>query len=97
MVFQDAPSEDWGEMARLSLGVLVKCSSSSCSELVAMASAKLHALLHTRQVTDVKEAAYLLYELNNTLQKAIEGNIYIIDKNMFMILFSITFLPFILY
>jgi neurobeachin-like protein 1/2 len=42
---------------------------------VAMATAKLHALLQTRTSQDLKEISYLIYSLNQALQNAIEvGN-----------------------
>jgi len=39
-----------------------------------MATAKLHALIQTRNMKDPEEGAYLLYFMNQTVQKTIAGN-----------------------
>jgi hypothetical protein len=39
-----------------------------------MATAKLHALIQTRNMKDPEEGAYLLYFMNCIVQKTIEGN-----------------------
>jgi hypothetical protein len=39
-----------------------------------MATAKLHALIQTRNMKDPEEGAYLLYFMNRIVQKTIEGN-----------------------
>jgi hypothetical protein len=55
-------------------GILLSCSANSNLELCAMATAKLHALVQTRNMKDPEEGAYLLYLMNQIVQKAIKGN-----------------------
>jgi hypothetical protein len=56
------------------LGILLSCSANSNLELCAMATAKLHALIQTRNMKDPEEGAYLLYLMNRIVQKTIKGN-----------------------
>nr|XP_040227141.2 neurobeachin-like protein 1 isoform X2 [Anopheles coluzzii] len=72
MVFQQSSSDDWSEMSHLCLGLLLKCSHSANSEIVAMATAKLHALLQNRTNQDPAEIGYLMYSLNQAMCNAIE-------------------------
>uniref|UniRef100_A0A182N771 DUF4704 domain-containing protein n=1 Tax=Anopheles dirus TaxID=7168 RepID=A0A182N771_9DIPT len=72
MVFQQSSSDDWSEMSHLCLGLLLKCSHSANSEIVAMATAKLHALLQNRINQDPAEIGYLMYSLNQAMCSAIE-------------------------
>uniref|UniRef100_A0A182PS34 DUF4704 domain-containing protein n=1 Tax=Anopheles epiroticus TaxID=199890 RepID=A0A182PS34_9DIPT len=72
MVFQQSSSDDWSEMSHLCLGLLLKCSHSANSEIVAMATAKLHALLQNRINQDPAEIGYLMYSLNQAICNAIE-------------------------
>uniref|UniRef100_A0A182K234 DUF4704 domain-containing protein n=1 Tax=Anopheles christyi TaxID=43041 RepID=A0A182K234_9DIPT len=72
MVFQQSSSDDWSEMSHLCLGLLLKCSHSANSEIVAMATAKLHALLQNRINQDPAEIGYLMYSLNQAMCNAIE-------------------------
>ena len=76
MVFQQAAVDDWIEMTRLSLGLLLKCSHHPNSEIVAMATAKLHALLQSRTNQDPRELSYLIFNINKALNSAIEGDLY---------------------
>lgn len=73
MVFQQTSPDDSMEMTRLCLGLLLKCSHHPNTEVVAMATAKLHALLQSRSNQDVQELGYLFYRINKTLDSAIEG------------------------
>ncbi|XP_055608825.1 neurobeachin-like protein 1 isoform X2 [Uranotaenia lowii] len=75
MVFQQSSSDDWSEMSHLSLGLLLKCSHNPNSDIVAMATAKLHALLQNRVNPEPGEVGYLLFSLNQAISSAIEiGN-----------------------
>ncbi|XP_055544656.1 neurobeachin-like protein 1 isoform X1 [Wyeomyia smithii] len=75
MVFQQSSSDDWAEMSHLCLGLLLKCSNNPNSSLVAMATAKLHALLQNRVNQDPAEVGFLLYSLNQSISSAIDvGN-----------------------
>ncbi|XP_049530577.1 neurobeachin-like protein 1 isoform X2 [Anopheles darlingi] len=72
MVFQQSSSDDWSEMSHLCLGLLLKCSHNANSDIVAMATAKLHALLQNRINQDPAEIGYLMYSLNQAISNAIE-------------------------
>lgn len=73
MVFQQTAIDDWIEMSRLSFGLLLKCSHHPNPEIVAMATAKLHALLQSRTSQDPQELSYLIFSINKALNSAIEG------------------------
>lgn len=73
MVFQQTATDDWMEMTRLCLGLLIKCSHHPNSDVVAMATAKLHSLLQSRASQDPKELGYLLFSINKALNSAIDG------------------------
>ncbi|KPU78624.1 uncharacterized protein Dana_GF10562, isoform B [Drosophila ananassae] len=75
MIFQQGSSDDWSDMIRLCLGLLLKCSHHPNPGIVAMATAKLHAILQSRSTEDPAELSYLLYSINRALDNAIEvGN-----------------------
>ncbi|XP_015015894.2 neurobeachin-like protein 1 isoform X1 [Drosophila mojavensis] len=75
MIFQQGSSDDWSDMIRLYLGLLLKCSHHPNPGIVAMATAKLHAILQSRSTEDPAELSYLLYSINRALDNAIEvGN-----------------------
>ncbi|GAB0094777.1 neurobeachin-like protein 1 [Sergentomyia squamirostris] len=75
LVFQNSAVDDWVEMKRVSLGLLIQCSHSADPDIVAMATAKLHYILQCRSPTDPEEIGYLLFRLNLALENAIEvGN-----------------------
>lgn len=73
IVFQQAASDDWTEMSRLCLGLLMKCSHHPNPEIVAMATARLHTILQIRTSQDPQELSYLMYSINKALSTAIEG------------------------
>lgn len=73
MIFQQGSSDDWSDMIRLYLGLLLKCSHHPNPGIVAMATAKLHAILQSRSTEDPAELSYLLYSINRALDNAIEG------------------------
>lgn len=75
MVFQQASLDDWHEMTKLCLGLLLKCSHNPDPDIVAMATAKLHGILQTRNSQDPQEIGYLIYSINKALVGAIDvGN-----------------------
>ncbi|KAJ9577826.1 hypothetical protein L9F63_025313, partial [Diploptera punctata] len=74
LVFQEGPAEEWTEMAKLAFGILLSCAANSNLELCAMATAKLHALIQTRNMKDPEEGGYLLYFINCIVQKTIESD-----------------------
>ncbi|KAM7358806.1 neurobeachin-like protein 1 isoform 2-T3 [Cochliomyia hominivorax] len=75
MIFQSDSSDDWSDMIRLCLGLLLKCSHHPNPGVVAMATAKLHAILQCRTTENPSELAYLLFSINKALDNAIEvGN-----------------------
>ncbi|XP_059607349.1 neurobeachin-like protein 1 [Phlebotomus argentipes] len=75
MVFQSSAVDDWLEMKRVCLGLLIQCSHSSDPAIVAMATAKLHYILQSRTLTDLEEVSYLVFRLSGALENAIEvGN-----------------------
>jgi len=73
MIFQQGSSDDWSDMIRLCLGLLLKCSHHPNPGIVAMATAKLHAILQSRSTEDPAELSYLLFSINRALDNAIEG------------------------
>lgn len=73
IVFQQAASDDWTEMSRLCLGLLMRCSHHPNPEIVAMATARLHTILQIRTSQDPHELSYLMYSINRALGTAIEG------------------------
>lgn len=75
LVFQDGLDE-WTELVRVGLGVLLACAGHEDLELCAMATAKLHALVQTRPA-NTEEASYLLGRLDHSLQRALNQGIII--------------------
>lgn len=73
MVFQPSGVDDWVEMTRLCLGLLLKCSHHPNPDIVAMATAKLHDILQNRAAPEPKELGYLMFSINKALNTAIEG------------------------
>lgn len=76
MIFQQSAVDEWVEMSRICLGLLMKCSHHPNPEIVAMATAKLHTVLQVRATEDLKELGYLMFSINKALNTAIEGNAY---------------------
>lgn len=75
MVFQQTGVDDWIEMTRLCLGLLLKCSHHPNPDIVAMATAKLHDILQNRAAPEPKELGYLMFSINKALNTAIEGKV----------------------
>ncbi|XP_055373526.1 neurobeachin-like protein 1 isoform X2 [Condylostylus longicornis] len=72
MIFQQGVSEDWSDMIRLSLGLLLKCSVHPDTGIVAMATAKLLAILQNRALIESTEMAFLLFSVNVAIVNALE-------------------------
>ena len=53
--------------------LLVSCIETGKLELLAMASAKLHTLVHSRQSSSCNEVCYLLHRLHNIVTNSING------------------------
>lgn len=73
MIFQQSAVDEWVEMSRICLGLLMTCSHHPNAEIVAMATAKLHTILQVRATEDQHEFGYLMYSINKALKAAIEG------------------------
>lgn len=73
IVFQQVAADDWAEMSRLCLGLLMKCSHHPNPDIVAMATARLHTILQIRTLQDPQELGYLFFSINKALNTAIEG------------------------
>lgn len=76
MIFQQSAVDEWVEMSRICLGLLLKCSHHPNPEIVAMATAKLHTVLQVRATEDLHELSYLMFSINKSLNAAIEGMYY---------------------
>lgn len=73
MIFQQSAVDEWVEMSRICLGLLMKCSRHPNPEIVAMATAKLHTVLQVRASEDLHELGYLMFSINKALNAAIES------------------------
>lgn len=51
----------------------MKCSHHPISDVVAMATARLHTILQIRSSQDPQELGYLFYSINKALNTAIDG------------------------
>lgn len=82
MIFADAPNDDWVEMKRVCLGLLIQCASSTDFEIVAMSTAKLHCIFQSNHIKDVEEMGFLIYKLNQSINSALEGEKFIIKMGI---------------
>lgn len=73
MIFQQSAVDEWVEMSRVCLGLLLKCSHHPNPNIVAMATAKLHTVLQVRATEDLQELGYLMFSINKALNAAIES------------------------
>lgn len=73
MIFQQSAVDEWVEMSRICLGLLMKCAQHPNPEIVAMATAKLHTVLQVRATEDLHELGYLMFSINKALDTAIES------------------------
>lgn len=76
MIFQQSAIDEWVEMSRVCMGLLMKCSHHPNPDIVAMATAKLHTVLQLRASEDLHELGYLMFSINKALNAAIEGNTF---------------------
>lgn len=76
MIFQQSAIDEWVEMSRVCMGLLMKCSHHPNPDIVAMATAKLHTVLQLRASEDLHELGYLMFSINKALTAAIEGNTF---------------------
>lgn len=74
MIFNQSAVDDWVEMSRICLGLLLKLSHHPNADIVAMATAKLHTILQARSTEDLHVLGYLIFSINKALNAAIEGN-----------------------
>ncbi len=78
VVFREggAVDQEWSEMAKLAFEVLLKCAEGEKEEdveICTMATAKLHALVQTRNSSPVEENAYLITRVDTLVRKALES------------------------
>lgn len=76
MIFQQSAIDEWVEMSRVCMGILVKCSHHPNPDIVAMATAKLHTVLQSRASEDLHELGYLMFSINKALAAAIDGSTF---------------------
>ncbi|KAI9560727.1 putative neurobeachin-like protein 1-like isoform X3 [Daphnia sinensis] len=70
---EDFAAKKSTEMYHIALGLLLRFASSSSSELCAIASARLHALIQFRSHPEAIEVAYLIFNINSSLL-AVQGS-----------------------
>lgn len=75
MIFADTPTDDWVEMKRVCLGLLIQCASSTNSDIMAMSTAKLHGIFQSNHIKDVEEMGFLVFQLNQSIESAITGEL----------------------
>ncbi|KAG1669663.1 Neurobeachin-like protein 1 [Nymphon striatum] len=68
LVFHQTPGEEeWSEMAKMGMSIILISASNSQLEICSLATARLHALIQTRLLEDQDEACYILGMLNKAL------------------------------
>ena len=74
VVFQEGQVEsEWGEMAKMAFDILLVCAENNQDlEFCAIATAKLHCLVQTRQETSLEETGFLIYRTNRIIQEALK-------------------------
>lgn len=78
MIFADTPTDDWVEMKRVCLGLLIQCANSTDSDIVAMSTAKLHCIFQSNHIKDVEEMGFLVFKLNQSIENAISGDLHVV-------------------
>ena len=66
---------EWSELACIGLRLLCGCIDAGRLGLVAMASAKLHNLIHSRDPSSTEEVCYLLDSLHKAVCASINGKL----------------------
>ena len=66
---------EWEAMGKMAFDILLKCAEyhSNEFEICAMATAKLHALVQTRNSSSVEENAYLIYRVSQIISEALNN------------------------
>ena len=72
-------STEWVELASIGLRLMLGCMKTESLELVAMAAAKLHHLIHSRKPKSTEEICYILKYLHKIQCKSIEGRISLVE------------------
>lgn len=85
MIFQQTGVDEWVEMSRICLGLLMKLSHHPKPAIVAMATAKLHTILQARSSEDLHELGYLMFSINKALNTAIESKFARGGRNNLMV------------
>lgn len=68
LVYDETPGEEeWSEMARIGMSILLISVTNSQLEICSLATARLHALIQTRILNDLNEACYIMGMLNKAL------------------------------
>ncbi|XP_077975013.1 neurobeachin-like protein 1 isoform X3 [Styela clava] len=73
----NGPTE-WVELASIGLRLLLGCMNTDKLELVAMAAAKLHHLIHSRSPRSTEEICYLLNNLHKIQCKSIKDDTHVV-------------------
>lgn len=76
MIFADTPTDDWVEMKRVCLGLLIQCANGTDSDIVAISTAKLHCIFQSNHIKDVQEMGFLVFKLSQSIENAIAGNLH---------------------
>jgi len=73
VVFQEGQSEsEWVEMAKMAFDILLTCAESTKDlEFCAIATAKLHSLVQTRQESSTEETGFLIYRVDKIIKEAL--------------------------
>lgn len=79
MIFADTPTDDWVEMKRVCLGLLIQCANSTDSDIVAMSTAKLHCIFQSNHIKDIEEMGFLVFKLNQSIENAISGDLHVVN------------------
>ena len=74
VVFQEGQIDgEWGEMAKMAFDILLECAENSKDlEFCAIATAKLHSLVQTRQEASIEETGFLIYRTNKIIQDTLK-------------------------
>ena len=73
VVFQEGQCDgEWSEMAKMAFDILLECAENNKDlEFCAIATAKLHSLVQTRQESSIEETGFLIYRANKIIQEAL--------------------------
>ena len=76
VVFQEGQSEsEWVEMAKMAFDILLVCAENTKDlEFCAIATAKLHSLVQTRQESSNEENGFLIHRVDKIIKDALKAN-----------------------